>query len=92
LGYLKFLHEDMALSSFGLLMTSFPSFGQTYFISLFGKEIRTDFGLSNGEFCSWYGIAIMCSGACLIWLGGLVDRFDLRSVSLTVILGLTLSL
>jgi hypothetical protein len=40
----------------GLLLTIFSSFGQTYFIALFGLEIRETFALSHGDFGGIYMI------------------------------------
>jgi len=72
-------------------MVACSAFGQTYFISLFGGEIRQTFSLTSGEFGSYYGLATLASGFSLIWLGGLVDRLDLRLMASVVIFSLAIA-
>ena len=45
-----FLRANANLIGFGFALCFVSSVGQTYFISLFGGEIRGEFGLSHGEF------------------------------------------
>ena len=51
--FLRFLRENAPFLVAGALLSFLSSFGQTFFISIFGGEIRAAFGLSNGE---WGGI------------------------------------
>ncbi|MEM7444239.1 MAG: MFS transporter [Pseudomonadota bacterium] len=78
LGYLRFIADNWRLLLFGMLLTGFSSFGQTFFIALFGAEIRGAFGLSHGGFGSIYAGATLASAATIVWLGALIDRTDLR--------------
>ncbi|HIJ46378.1 MAG TPA: MFS transporter, partial [Rhodospirillaceae bacterium] len=48
--YLLFVLDNRRFLAFGLLLVFCSSFGQTYFISLFGNHIRTEFALSHGDF------------------------------------------
>jgi len=73
-----FLARNARLLSFGFLLAFTSSFGQTFFISLFGDEMRTTFALSHGDLGSLYAVATLCSGACLIWAGRRIDDLDLR--------------
>ncbi len=57
------------------------SFGQTYFIALFGADIRAHFSLSHGEFGGLYTIATAASALTLIYLGKLADHVPVRSLS-----------
>jgi MFS family permease len=66
-------------------MTFASSFGQTYFISLFGAEIRTEFALSDGAFGGLYTLGTLASAATLTMAAGLTDRFRARAVALVVI-------
>ena len=73
---------------FGLLMAFGSSFGQTFFISLFGADIRGEFGLSHGDFGAIFSAATIVSAISLVWLGRKVDVLDLRRFSLMATLGL----
>ncbi len=86
--YLRFLLEQPRLLTFGFALTLFSSFGQTYFIALFNDDIRADFDLSHGEFGLVYSLATLASGLSIIWIGGMVDRFDLRSFTLITMSGM----
>jgi MFS family permease len=86
--FISFASGNRRFLGYGLALALFSSFGQTYFIGLFGAEIRTEFGLSHGGFGTTYAIATAASGAALIWLGRFIDRTDLRLFSTVVCLGL----
>ena len=62
------------------------AFGQTYFISLFGAELRETLSLTNGEFGSYYSLATIFSAITLIWVGKLIDSVALRKYTLFVII------
>ncbi|MCH7543240.1 MAG: MFS transporter [Proteobacteria bacterium] len=76
--YLTFVLENRRFLAYGLLFTMVSSFGHTYFIGLFGAEIRAEFGLSHGSFGSIYSLATLGSGVAVIWLGRKIDDVDLR--------------
>ena len=69
-------------------MTFWSSPGQTFLISLFSGEIRAELSLSDGEFAGIYSIATLLSAIVMIWTGPLVDRLDLKKLSLVIVLGL----
>ena len=77
---------EWRLLGFGLLMTFWSSPGQTFFISLFSGEIRSEIGLSHGQFGALYSAATLASAVAIIWSGALVDRIDLRKFSAAVIM------
>ena len=79
--YLDFLVANRRFLAFGFAMAFFSSFGQTFFIAVFGGELRAEFGLSHGEFGSLYSAATVASGTILIWAGRQIDRFSLRLFS-----------
>lgn len=74
---LTLLRGHGRLIAFGVLMCFCSSAGQTFFISLFGGEIRATFGLSHGEFGSIYSAGTLASAALLVWLGRLIDLMPL---------------
>jgi len=64
--------------------------GQTYFISLFGGEIRSALNLSHGEFGTIYSAATLLSAFLLLRTGSLLDRFPLHKVAICVSASLAL--
>ena len=89
--YLSFAWKNRRFLAFGLLLTFFSFFGQSYFIAVFNKDIRAAFSLSHGEFGLAYGVATVSSAVCLIWTGRLIDRTRLRTFALCVCGGLIAS-
>ncbi len=71
---LSFLKENFRWLIVGYLLMFCSSFGQTFYISIFGGEIREHFGLSHGDFGLIFTIVTL-AGACLLsFYGGIVDR------------------
>lgn len=60
----------------GAMLTFVSSFGQNFFVAVFGGEIRAAFGLSNGEFGLLYGGVTLASAAALVVVGRLADRIS----------------
>ena len=85
---LTLIRNEWRLLLFGFLMTFWSSPGQTFLISLFSGEIRSELALSDGEFAGIYSLATLSSAVVVIWSGSLVDRIDLKKLSLTIVLGL----
>ena len=77
--------------TYGALMSFWSSIGQTFFISLFSLEIRTELSLSHGEFGGYYAIATMVSAVTLFWLGKLADKLTVFRLSLITIIALAIS-
>ena len=69
-------------------MTFWSSPGQTFLISLFSGEIRAELRLSDGEFAGIYSLATLLSAIVMIWSGSLVDRVNLKRLSIAIVLGL----
>ncbi|MEM6758892.1 MAG: MFS transporter [Pseudomonadota bacterium] len=90
-GYLQFIRDNAPFLATGALLSFLSSFGQTYFISVFGGEIRAQYGLSNGDWGLIYMIGTGASAAVMVFAGGLADRFRVRSLGITVILLLGVS-
>lgn len=76
--YTQFLLANRRFLAFGFLLPFFSAFGQTFFIGIFGAELRADFDLGNGEFGLIYSLATLTTAGALIWLGRLIDYVDLR--------------
>ncbi|MGB5706633.1 MAG: MFS transporter [Arenicellales bacterium] len=86
----RLLAAEWRLLSFGLVMNFWSGPGQTYFISLFGGQIRVDLSLSHGAFGAIYSVATLGSALLMLRTGPLVDRIDLRKMSAAVIVMLAL--
>lgn len=74
---IAFVRREWRFLLFGALVMFWTSPGQTYLISLFGDELRRDFGLGHGEFGLLYTGATLVSAAILWPAGRLVDRLRL---------------
>ncbi|MDF3415012.1 MFS transporter [Sulfitobacter sp. M57] len=86
MGYLSFLRANWLFLLAGFLLTFTSSYGQTYFISLFAGEIKTDFGLSDGQWGGIYTVGTTLSAIAMIWAGVLTDRFRVRALAVGVML------
>jgi MFS family permease len=84
-GAIDFLRADPRLAFYGLFMAFGSSFGQTFFISQFGGEIRRDFALSDAAFGTIYGLGTLLSAAVIVYTGGVIDRVDLRRWTLILL-------
>jgi len=85
---LKLIRSEWQLLLFGFLMTFWSSPGQTFLISLFSGEIRAELGLSDGEFAGIYSLATLASAIVMVWTGTLVDKVDLKKLSIAIVIGL----
>jgi len=83
---LNFLFRNARWLAAATILTLLSSFGQTFFISLFGKEIRGEFALSDGQFGLLYMGATLVSALVLMFLGKVVDRWPM-STSIAMVTG-----
>lgn len=88
----QLLRRSLPLLSFGLLLTFFSSFGQTFLLSLYVPSIEALLGINNTTFGSLYAAATLSSAFTLPWLGGRFDKMDIRYYTLMVASGLTAAL
>lgn len=83
-GYLQFIKDNLPFLAAGFLLSFMSGLGQTYFISIFGGEIRSSFGLSNGD----WGLLYMCStglsAVAMVYAGTLADTYRIRSLSIAI--------
>lgn len=85
-GYLHFIRENLPFLATGFLLSFLSSFGQTFFIAIFGGEIREAYGLSNGDWGLIYMVGTGASAIVMVFAGGLADRFRVRTLGIVVIL------
>lgn len=90
-GYLAFFRDNTPFLGTGALLLFLSCFGQTFFISIFGGEIRESYGLSNGEWGMIYMIATGASAVVMVWAGGLADVFRVRTLGVGVALALAVA-
>lgn len=86
--YVTFARANLRFLAFGFVVAFTSSAGQTFFIGVFGPEVRAAFLLSHTEWGTIYMIGTLSSAAALTYTGGLIDRTDLRIFAAIVIAGL----
>lgn len=91
MAYFRFFLTHPRVLSFGVLLTLFSSFGQTFLISIFVPRLLEEFALNTAQFGALYAAATLTSALSLPFFGRLIDRVTLRSFSLAVGLGLVAS-
>jgi MFS family permease len=89
LATVAFAGRSWAALSFGFLLAFGSSVGQSYFIGLFGADIRADLGLSHGAFGGIYSAATLASAGSLLFVGKLADHLSARAAALLTTLWLT---
>lgn len=89
--YFSFLIREARWLAFGFLLTLISSLGQTFFISLFGAEIRGDLGLSHAEFGNFYAIGTITGGLVIFWAGRQIDHVPLHLFTGITLLGLVIA-
>mgnify|MGYP000536242770 CR=1 FL=1 len=86
-----FLRNNWRLLAFGWTMMLCSSLGQTYFVSIFGGQIRAEFGLSHAAYGTCYSLGTLVSAGILMWAGRLIDRHSLVLYSVTVLIALAVA-
>ncbi len=89
MNYLGFLAANARFITFGFVLTMLSSYGQTFYVALYGTEIRAEFELSNGGFGAVYSFVSIVAAILLVWVGRLIDRVDLRLYTAVTLIALT---
>ncbi len=76
--YIAFVSREPRFLAFGFLAAFGSSFGQTYFIGIFGPSIQAEFDLSHTAWGTVYMLGTLCSALLLPWTGRQIDVLDLR--------------
>ncbi|MEX0956229.1 MAG: MFS transporter [Rhizobiaceae bacterium] len=84
-GFTQFLRENARWLAGGFLLTFFSSYGQTFFIALSSGNIRSEYGLSHGEFGVMYMLGTLASALTMPRIGQIVDRRSVRTVTLIIV-------
>jgi len=88
---LAFARNNARWLAAGALLAFMSSFGQTFFISIFSEQIRTEFGLTHAMWGGIYSLGTTASAIVMIWAGTLTDIFRTRSIGVIVFLLLGLA-
>ncbi len=91
MNFVDFLKTNAKWLGAGILLTFLSSFGQTFFISIFGGHIREEFSLSHATWGGIYSLGTMASAFVMIWAGVLTDIVRTRILGVIVFLGLSLA-
>ncbi len=86
--YFRFVVANAPFLGFGLLLACFSSFGQTFYIGLFGGSIRAEFSLDHAGFGSLYMAGTLVSGVAFAFAGRAIDRIALRRYAAIALVGL----
>jgi len=87
----RFIHQHGSHLGFGAILMAMSSFGQTYFVSLYGQDWRQAFGLSDGGLGGLYAAGTVMSALTLTWAGRLIDYTTTRKFTLAVTFLLTVA-
>lgn len=91
MSYMRFVLSHPRILAFGVLLTLFSSFGQTFLISIFVPRMIDEMGLTTGGFGALYSIATILSASCLPFFGRILDRVSVRSYTIGVAFALMLA-
>ncbi|MDE0850972.1 MFS transporter [Yoonia sp.] len=83
-GYFQFIRQNAPFLATGALLSFLSSFGQTFFIAVFAGDIRSEFGLSHGDWGLLYMLGTGASAVAMVFAGGLADRFRVRTLGIIV--------
>lgn len=87
MGYLGLFLKDWRYLTFGSLLTCLGTLGSGYFVGLFNRDIRLEFGLSHADIGVIFSVTTVASGPILIWLGRKIDEVDLRFYTVSLCVG-----
>lgn len=88
---LRFVFTHPRILAFGVLLTLFSSFGQTFLISIFVPRILDAFSIGTGVFGTLYAAATLTSALSLPYFGRMIDRMPLARFSMAAGAGLVLA-
>ena len=88
MNYFKFFLSNRKILLFGVLLTLYSSFGQTFIMSLYIPGILESFEISSGFYSRLYALATLLSATTLIFFGKVIDHIPLKRFTLVVIFGI----
>jgi MFS family permease len=88
MNFLRLFVANKKILIFGIILTFYSGFGQTFLLSLYIPSILQSLNISQSLFSTIYAAATLCSGLTIIFAGRLIDRMKLLSFTLIVITGM----
>lgn len=82
--YFQFIRENAPFLATGALLSFLSAFGQTFFVAIFAGDIRTEYGLSHGDWGLIYMLGTAASAVAMVFAGGLADKFRVRTLGISV--------
>ena len=82
----RFMYQHGSHLAFGAILMAMSSFGQTYFVSLYGQDLRQAFGLNDGGLSGLYAAGTVMSAVTLTRLGRMIYYITTRRFTLAVTL------
>ena len=82
--YFRFIAANDRFIWFGFTIGFASSFGQTFFVGLFGPALQAEFGLSHTSWGTVYLIGTLASALLLPFTGKKIDTMDLKTFTLSV--------
>ncbi len=80
-----FIRERPGLALFATLAVATSGFGQTFFLSVFGEQIRGAFDLSHTLYGGLYSLATVISACMLLKWGRLADTWSLPRATILAV-------
>lgn len=88
MNYYRFFLANTKILLFGIFLTFFSGFGQTFVLSLYIPSIISEFGIGTSHYSGIYSAATLCSGITIVFAGKIIDRVPLKKFTLWVITGI----
>ena len=88
MNYLNFVKSNKYLLLFGFLCVFVGNLGQTFFISLFNKDLIGNLLLEKDNLSLVYSVATLISGFTIFFVGAKIDDIEVKKFTTIVILGL----
>jgi MFS family permease len=89
LNYYRFFISNWKILLFAILLAFFSGFGQTFLLSLYIPSILKDLSIRHTVYSAIYASATLLSGVTIIFVGKLIDRVNIKSFAVAVIIGIT---
>ncbi|MFP4325400.1 MAG: CynX/NimT family MFS transporter [Desulfonatronovibrio sp.] len=83
-----FIRNNPRLAFYAFMAVLTSGFGQTFFVSVMGGEIRAAFDLSHTAYGTIYSLATVTSAMLLFRLGGLADTWSLSRITILAVAAL----
>lgn len=91
MNYLQFVKSNKYLLLFGFLCVFLGNLGQTFFISLFNKDLIANLLLEKDNLSLVYSVATLISGFTLFFVGAKIDDIPVKKFTTLVVIGLVIA-